>query len=309
MGSHAGLIGFASGGLVGVTIFFVLSGYLITSLLVAEHGAKGQIDLMRFYVRRAGRLLPALAAVLAVVGVALALTGRLDAALTGVVSSGLYVSNLAVAGGMNLGPLEHTWSLAIEEQFYLVWPVILVVGLRRRRMLMWGLSIAVIVSTLLRIGPPSDIGHTWFVYHHTLTRADALLVGSLLALARFRLSATISLVAGALLLVVTVTPLDPGTLTVVFLFPIAVAAGIVVLRPPAFLSAKPLVAIGKFSYGLYLWHLPIASVLPTWPSIGLTFVVAWVSYTYLESPIRSAISKKWRARREWGLGQAQEAAA
>ena len=139
MGSHFNLPGFSSGGFVGVTLFFVLSGYLITSVLVAERHAIGSVSLRRFYLRRAARLLPALAVLLVVVGGSLVAMDAAGVAAAGVTSAALYVSNLAVAAGVNTGPLEHTWSLAIEEQFYLVWPAVLLAlwnsaaGAARRR--------------------------------------------------------------------------------------------------------------------------------------------------------------------------------
>ena len=131
MGSHFDLPGFSGGGLVGVTMFFVLSGYLITTLLLDERRSTGSSNLRSFYIRRAARLFPALALVLVVVGLGLLVAGHPDTAGSGVGFSALYVSNLAVAAGANLGPLEHTWSLSIEEQFYLVWPAVLLVFVGR----------------------------------------------------------------------------------------------------------------------------------------------------------------------------------
>src|SRR5450759_534901 len=125
LGAHMGVPGFAAGGGgAGVTLFFVLSGYLITSLLFAEKDRFGRVDLRAFYMRRALRLFPALAAVLVVV-VLLVVTGSMPQAasegvdyrivLLGVVG---YVANWVAVAGQSIGILGHTWSLAVEEQFY-----------------------------------------------------------------------------------------------------------------------------------------------------------------------------------------------
>ena len=137
LAAHTGVPGFADGGGgAGVTLFFVLSGYLITSLLLAERDKNGRVDLRAFYVRRALRLLPALAAVLVVV-VVLLLAGLAPAAavadtnyaivIAGVVA---YVANWVAVAGQSIGMLGHTWSLAVEEQFYIVWPAMLLAGRR-----------------------------------------------------------------------------------------------------------------------------------------------------------------------------------
>ena len=129
-----------AGGALGVDMFFVLSGFLITTLLLQEWDADGAVSLRSFYVRRALRLLPALGAYVAVVlgmvvfGAASGLLGRhaLDVALTGAFGTVFYLSNFLKAAGLDLGLFTHMWSLAEEEQFYLLWPIALVLCLRRR---------------------------------------------------------------------------------------------------------------------------------------------------------------------------------
>jgi peptidoglycan/LPS O-acetylase OafA/YrhL len=293
MATHFNAPGIVNGGLVGVTLFFVLSGYLITTLLVTERESRGRIDLASFYVRRAARLLPALALVLVAVGAALVIDGRPGVALAGVVTSSLYVSNLAVAGGVVLGPLEHTWSLAIEEQFYLLWPAILIVGIARRRLLIPLLIVGIAVSAALRLGPITDIQRFWWLYHHTFTRADALLVGCLLALVPFRPSLPTTILAVASLAFLVVLPMDQGTFATLLLLPTAIAGGIVVVSKPRWLGIAPLVAVGRISYGLYLWHFPLAELLPAWAAFIGTFVLAALSYRFVELPIRRAAAK-WR---------------
>ncbi len=135
---HYGLQTFPGGGIVGVDLFFVLSGFLITSLLLAEHRASGAIDLGHFYLRRALRLYPALYAMLALFLIVSAATGGRDGsslgrAFVGAGFGSVYVYNWAAAAQVHLpaalGPL---WTLSIEEQFYLVWPLVLLLVLRRR---------------------------------------------------------------------------------------------------------------------------------------------------------------------------------
>jgi peptidoglycan/LPS O-acetylase OafA/YrhL len=293
MATHFNAPAIVNGGLVGVTLFFVLSGYLITTLLVTEREAVGRIDLANFYIRRGARLLPALALLLVAVGAALVIDGRPGVALAGVVTSSLYVSNLAVAGGVVLGPLEHTWSLAIEEQFYLLWPAILIIGIARKRLLVALLIAGIAVSAALRLGPITDIERFWWLYHHTFTRADALLVGCLLALVPFRPSLPTTILAVASLIFLVVLPTDQGTFATLLLLPTAIAGGIVVISKPRWLGIAPLVAVGRISYGLYLWHFPLAELLPAWAAFIGTFVLAALSYRFVELPIRRAAAK-WR---------------
>jgi len=111
----------------GVALFFVLSGFLITSLLVEEHEERGTVRISSFYGRRARRLLPAFAVVAVVSLVAMVLIGQAHEGVFDAVIAASYVGNWVMAGGQWLGPLSQTWSLAIEEQFYLLWPLILVV--------------------------------------------------------------------------------------------------------------------------------------------------------------------------------------
>ena len=185
--------GFADGGGgAGVTLFFVLSGYLITSLLLVEETRSGRVDLRAFYVRRALRLFPALAAVLIVVS-ALAIGGLMPQSasqgvdyrivLVGVVC---YVANWVAVAGQSIGMLGHTWSLAVEEQFYIVWPMLLLATLRLGRQ-----RLAFLVLLLVFLDTPYrfllDVnGGPMHVFVGTETRGDALMLGCVLALLQTR---------------------------------------------------------------------------------------------------------------------------
>jgi peptidoglycan/LPS O-acetylase OafA/YrhL len=293
IGTHFNAPGIVNGGLVGVTLFFVLSGYLITSLLLTELASSGEVNLTSFYRRRMARLFPALALLLVAVGVILVMEGRTVVAIVSVTTSALYVSNFAVANGIVLGPLEHTWSLAIEEQFYLLWPVILIAGIRRPRILIAALVIGIATSAELRLGPVTDIGRFWWVYHSTVTRADALLVGCLLALVPFRPAQLTTVVSLACLVALVVLPIDQPTFTTLLLLPAAIASGLLIVSRPRLLGVAPLVAVGRISYGLYLWHVPMAMMLPAWAAFFGSFAVAALSYRFIELPIRRAAAT-WR---------------
>jgi peptidoglycan/LPS O-acetylase OafA/YrhL len=176
----------AHGGFLGVDIFFVISGYLITSLLLREYSRTGGVDLRTFYLRRTLRLAPALLFML-LLTVPLTLTVlHQQMGMPVVVAVGsvlLYVANwanVAVAGGT--GPLTHTWSLAIEEQFYLVWPLILIALLARRRRpptTALALLIAVVILSRWIIW---DHSHAKWLYYATTSHCDGLLIGSVLAI-------------------------------------------------------------------------------------------------------------------------------
>jgi peptidoglycan/LPS O-acetylase OafA/YrhL len=290
MGFHAH-IGQFRGGYFGVDIFFVLSGFLITSLLVAERETAGRIDFRAFYVRRALRLLPAL---VLMVTAMLALTAvkphwpevqhvQRDALATlGYSANWLYV-------GLDKFPLNvfsHTWSLSIEEQFYLLWPLLLTLGIllsRGRRPLVLATILAgFVASNALR----------WWLYHRgipgprlalaTDTRAGALLIGCAAGLvvtwdmlprsALGRLVVRVGGVVGTGVLVWMVlgsryamVDITPGRVYGEGYTLIALVSALLILwlvaepRSPLarLLSVGPVVWIGAVSYGLYLWHFPI----------------------------------------------------
>jgi peptidoglycan/LPS O-acetylase OafA/YrhL len=312
------------GGFIGVDIFFVLSGFLITTLLLQEWLASGAISLGDFYGRRARRLLPALFLIVAAVGVIYAIDPRLHhglaypkAAAAVIFYAGNWVAAFAKDPTQALGLLDPTWSLAIEEQFYIVWPLLLLVCLRRRwsfrRLLTLALGLAC-ASSILR-------GLLWHahagahVYFRSDTRADGLLLGCALAvgyvhtngrsrLHRYLAPTIVPIVAGLALVLFAFTygPNDSvvylGGLSAVAVCAAAITTHAVVAPESWFsrvLSLRPLVWIGARSYGMYLFHIPIfvvvgASSPGNQPGrvqapieIALTFLAAAASYSWIES--------------------------
>jgi peptidoglycan/LPS O-acetylase OafA/YrhL len=311
------------GGYYGVDVFFVLSGFLITTLLLAEHGRSGRIDLVRFFARRARRLLPALALLLGAVAVVFTLSfdGELWPSELAVV---LYLGNWFQAFGHRLagGLLVQTWSLGIEEQFYVLWPILLLIGLTRRwstRSLLLIALIPAIGSFTLRTllwqpGPPGGPANA-FAYFSSFTRADSVLLGCALAIAiadehfrrriaflRHPMTAVIAL---AVIVVAALT--DGGAHAPVWALVVLASASLVghialVDSSPVtrLLSTQPLVWVGARSYGIYLYHYPIivwALASSSWLEgrsdllqgtlfALATLAVAALSYRFLEVPMQ-----------------------
>ncbi|HEY7134259.1 MAG TPA: acyltransferase family protein [Acidimicrobiia bacterium] len=325
---HGG-VGWLPGGYLGVDAFFVLSGYLITSLLVAEWRSTGTISLRAFWARRARRLLPALFGVLAGVLVYAAVTmpsTDLGALRGDAVATLLYVANWrAVLSGhaymdQFAAPslLMHTWSLAVEEQWYLLWPPVAFAALRHggTRLLAFlaaGGYLASVVSA-------SVLSHGAFTraYYGTDTRAQSLLLGALVALAVPALPRVRSRVAqagfdmfgiaGALAAgwfwatTRTNAPdLFDGPLLVAALGTAGVIVTVVTVRDGLLawiLSWKPLRALGLISYGLYLWHWPVFLVVDHARTglegsallgvrCAVSLLIATASFLFIEKPIRA----------------------
>jgi len=306
LGAHAGVPGFSDGGGgAGVTLFFVLSGYLITSLLLAEKSRWGAVDLRAFYTRRALRLFPALAAVLIVV-VVLALTGLMpQSASEGVdyrvvvVGVICYMANWVAVAGQSIGMLGHTWSLAVEEQFYILWPTLLLAGLRfGRQRLTLVLVLLIFLDTPYRLLLDLD-GGFMHVFVGTDSRGDALLLGCVLALLETRwhpVAGWIGLVGvGAL---AATWPGDPGLGAQILFIPVAaIFSTLAVAGCPAALAWRPLAFIGKISYGLYLWHGLVIWWHIAWPlEVALSIGLACVSYFVLELPFLRLKDRFGRAR-------------
>jgi len=311
-----------AGGFLGVDLFFVLSGFLITGLLLEERHRSETISIQSFWNRRARRLLPALAALLLAVVIATTILGDVSQRHDlpgGVLAAVLYVSNWNLIAQQqsyfdqftSLSPLQHLWSLAIEEQFYLVWPLVVIACLRRSRRLLIAITAVAAVASIglmvffLGSGDPSRS------YYGTDTRAFALLIGALGALFAWHLRPS-----GRKALLASILGL--GALAASFLFIhdsarwmyrggfvlfAVLALGLIILASGNNVVSKAmshpvLRKIGFLSYALYLWHWPIR-VFATdtrlrLPDTGvgtaggiavrlaLTFAVAWLSMELIE---------------------------
>jgi len=289
-----------SGGFIGVDIFFVLSGYLITSILTEEFNRNGTIHTGRFYIQRFLRLLPALLLFLsAYLAVAPWIwpghPHMLDALVTGT-----YLSDYAYPFFQTPFYIRHTWSLAVEEQFYLIWPLILPFLVRQRHALII-LTTAWIALSLWRL---SFIGAEWSTYYYRFdTHCTGLIAGAILALVQKGWSfgdAGTKIALFGLFAISLLGGIERSTLTIaaaeVFSFMVIghIASGNI--SPLfSFLSAGPVVKIGKLSYGLYLWHFPIAYYFREQSgflvSVSVTFTLslagAFLSYHTVEKWGRS----------------------
>jgi peptidoglycan/LPS O-acetylase OafA/YrhL len=295
-------LGIALGG-SGVTLFFVISGFIITHLLAEELRMLGRIDLRLFYVRRALRLWPALWSLIAAVGL-LAVLGSTSASAAGLLPSIFFISDYITTIPV---ALAHTWSLAVEEQFYLLWPLVLVFGSKwdLRRVLIAAIVLAPVIRIASYFALPGLRGNYMFEFH---CRYDALAVGCLIALsrgsgwrralaARRHLVLAAATIASACTILVAGLVRSAAPMIVAGWTVQALALGAVVCLVldstgdwlTRILNARPLVHIGLRSYSLYLWQ-QLFLVVPFGPfvstPIGLiaTFVSAELSWSLIERP-------------------------
>lgn len=301
---HAGLI---RGGFIGVDVFFVLSGFLITTLLLEEHHHSGRVDLRAFYVRRMRRLLPALGALLIAITTVYVGLGIFSLELLGRLAAGLfYVANIAHALGYVFPQeLGHLWSLAQEEQFYVLWPPLLILALRRQslRWIAGALAFAIAVAFVWRGYLTAQQGFTERVWVAPDTRADGLLVGCLVAVMRARgflsgrgrvlqaagLGALLGLFAQAMLMGYDVVTLYVGRPACVLAAGVLIAAVVANedVLAARLMSLRPLVWVGAISYSVYLWHPPIFAVVPPVPvGLVLSIAIGAASYYWIEQPFR-----------------------
>jgi peptidoglycan/LPS O-acetylase OafA/YrhL len=289
------------GGGAGVNLFFVLSGYLITTLLFEEHAATGRISLTGFYQRRARRLVPALAVMLLAYLVGASITGGFVGAARAVAAGGFYTANIAQAYWPNLigrRPIGPLWSLSLEEQFYLLWPLALLVllrfGVRRRRVIV-GLGVLIAAIWAERVWLTLGHANPQRILASPESSADALLCGVLVAYAlqkERKRDEQLALVA--LLLLAFVAWAGRNEAMNGPLIDLA-GAGLVMfaVQRQSWLSRalawKPLVQLGVISYSLYLWHMLVFSWLEPagrFAALAAALAVAWLSYRYVETPFR-----------------------
>ncbi len=349
-------LGWAPGGLLGVGVFFTLSGYLITDLLLGQWARSGGLNLGDFWLRRARRLLPALFVMLAVVTawVTVVSPSRL-ASLRGAVAAAatyssnwfyIYTHNSYFARFAPPGPFDHLWSLAVEEQFYLVWPWLLLLGVyflrgRRPGAVRW-LVLPTLVLAAVSAAAMLMLYHPGYdptrVYEGSDTRACGLLAGAALAMvwpsrrtARTALWSRVALDGAGLagLAVIGVMIWRVGQYSSftyqggLVLLSLATAGVVAAVACPGslvgvILGWKPLRWIGVRSYGIYLWHFPViiltspansAENLPraAW-QVAASVGIAALSWRFVEEPIRrGALDRAWKRMRSRTAWQAQRA--
>ena len=349
-------LGWAPGGLLGVGVFFTLSGYLITDLLLGQWVRSGGLNLGDFWLRRARRLLPALFVMLAAVTawVTVISPARL-ASLRGAVAAAatyssnwyyIYTHNSYFARFAPPGPFDHLWSLAVEEQFYLVWPWVLLLGVyflrgRKPGAVRWlalptlALAAASAVAMLMLYHPGYDPTR---IYEGSDTRACGLLVGAALAMvwpsrraARTALWTRVALDGAGFagLAVIGVMIWRVGQYSAftyqggLVLLSVATAGTVAAVAYPGslvgvMLGWKPLRWIGVRSYGIYLWHYPV--IILTSPAnsaedlpraalqVAASIGLAALSWRFVEEPIRrGALGLAWKRMRSRTAWQAQPA--
>ena len=328
---HAEVVELVPGGFVGVDVFFVISGFLITGLLIRELERDGRVALGRFYARRAKRLLPAAGLVLVVTAVltwASVSVVQWRAFGGDIVGAALYVVNWVLAArsvdylaeGVGVSPVQHFWSLAVEEQFYIVWPLLLVLvgwwvrrrtGARLRPVMGAGIALVIVPSFIWSVVMTASNPQAAFFV--TPTRLWELGVGALVAIGATwwsrvpRLVAVVLGWAGLVAVVASGVFLDsavawPGYAAA---WPVLGTAAVIVAGfasgragAAGLLSWKPAVWVGGLSYSLYLWHWPLlVAATGIWGELGgkkgllvaaVSFIPAYLSYRFVENPFRFA---------------------
>lgn len=334
--AHANFAGF-TGGFVGVDIFFVISGFLITGILVREYSSKGKISLTDFYARRVRRIIPAATIVIiATVLLSTIILGREGSVSTywDAIWSSVFLSNwyMAFVGvdyfslGATPSPLQHFWSLAVEEQFYVVWPTLIIVltffagktaGKRFRPFLAGALLIIIIASLAWSIYQTNL--EPSIAYFSTFTRGWELAVGALLAIIAHKVTInktfrTVSLYVGLSMIMVAVLVFTedmpfPGFAAMLPVF----GSALILLsgtnnhaKLNQILTNRFMVWVGGISYALYLWHWPM---LILWESktgerpsffiatclLLVSVLLAWISTKFVEDPIR--LNRWWKSKK------------
>ncbi|MCE3606104.1 acyltransferase [Massilia sp. P8910] len=319
-----------AGGFVGVDIFFVISGFLITSILISQL-EKGKFSIADFYVRRIRRIFPALTVVMLATlafGWVVLLRGEFQQIGKHAVAGTTFVSNLVLwneAGYFDndgiTKPFLHLWSLGVEEQFYILWPLILWLVFSRKLRFLWVAGVIFVISMSANVLLVSD--HPVAAFFSPLTRFWELMAGGVVAwlnlhqAQRFERHATALSLGGALLLglafwLTNAQSLFPGWWA---MLPVGGACMLILagkngLLNRLVLSRRLPVAIGLISYPLYLWHWPLLSyghiiygqkppTLLKLALIGAGFALAWLTWRLVEIPLRE---RRDRSRVTWSLG-------
>jgi len=318
-----------SGGFVGVDVFFVISGFLITSLLLREQTKTGRISIAGFYARRVRRILPAstlvvVATVFATYYLLAFIAGKqaaADAKWTAIFAANIHFGLLGtdyLGSQLPPSPLQHMWSLGVEEQFYVLWPglfllMVLIVRGPRHRAAMAGVLGAIIATSLAWSVVETMSNATW-AYFSPLTRAWELALGALVALLApvisklpqafsefIAVAGVIGIVISAVLFTQT-TPYPGSAVALPVVSSAAlIAAGCISSRTIVgrALSMRPMQWVGARSYSLYLWHWPVLILaqqytehdLGGWQStalLALAVAASALSYSFLENPVRRA---------------------
>jgi len=345
---HAGFT-WMHGGFFGVEVFFVVSGFLITSLLIEERDRDHRVDLLKFWQRRWRRLLPALFTMLLAVGVWAVFWGSAEQhsqlrrdypwGIFYLANWGQIFSKVAYFSGTPT-LFRHLWSLAVEEQWYLLWPLVFILVARRatgdKRLgrALAATSVAIMVVTAFVHLSSSDVGTTNFLYLSTFTRCTGLLLGAALAFlyrpwtvtrpTRGQAARTldrVAIVSVVMLVFAFIVGRVASGSTYLILLPLVTLAstGLVatVVHPWAtdarrVFGSRPMVEIGKRSYGLYLWTWPISRICNAYQGSYTRFALAMAiavpvseaCYRFIETPVRKGALGRWlrsRDRGDWRL--------
>jgi peptidoglycan/LPS O-acetylase OafA/YrhL len=341
---HAG-IRWIPGGFIGVEVFFVVSGFLITSLMIDEQHVSGKVSLKQFWIRRARRLLPALFTMLIASLIAVTFFAKDSAPdfrqdvlpALGYFSNWwqIYFVDTPYFAANSLPMLRHLWSLAVEEQWYVLWPIVFVFVLGNKRIPRWIsavviglLAAAVMVGTALAFAADNETRIN-FLYLSTITRSSGLLLGAALAciwrpwkkavvrFARVRSGLADVLALGALATLGYISAfihvadeqlyrggLAAATVASAVIIAVVVRSGTSLVK--RVLSIPLLVEIGRRSYGLYLWHWPIFVIAGARQSsirlayaLTVTVIINEFVYQFIETPTRKGAIGNWlRQRRQ-----------
>jgi peptidoglycan/LPS O-acetylase OafA/YrhL len=324
VGCHCG-ISWCAGGFIGVDVFFAISGYLITGLLIHEYRETSRIDFSRFFARRARRLLPACLVVLVSTTAAAALflsPQEMDSTARAALAGSLYVSNIFFdhgssdyfAAAVQQNPLLHTWSLGVEEQFYLVWPGLILFACRSRsaRSVVWALGALAVSSFACSV--LTTRASQMFAFYELPARAWEFAAGGLLALPaavpsseRTRIWAVTGGAVGAVTILGTALCVKGGSAFPGWIAMVPVAGTLLTLFAgavdpqrgvSALLGTAPLQFLGARSYSWYLWHwpflifaevlLPTITVVQKIEAALAALLMAAVTYRWIEQPIRTS---------------------